>query len=383
MGFKQGLKEILPGPVIGFLQSVLAPWRRLHKRVDQWLILLGGRPGAGEIRVSFGHARMPGPQEVIKGGMVKFVGLQQIFPHAPRRFNILYLGSSSLPEDLPQVLETAKRKQAKIVLNQNGVGYPAWAAEDWEAVNKPLRLALQAAQQVFYQSRFCKLSADRFLGERAGGWEILYNPVDTGHFRPAPAFPAGGLVLLSMGTATEWYRFEAAVRTLAELVRRGVNARLLVAGGLAWSTDRARVEAEVRDLVAELGVGQRLEVLPPYSRADAPAILHRAHLLLHTKSMDACPMVVLEAMACGLPVVYRDSGGVPELVGKDAGIGVPDETGWDRILPSDPMKLADAVEQAAQGLRPRSQAARERAVAKFDLQPWLQRHREVFASLVS
>ena len=107
-----------------------------------------------------------------------------------RRFNILYLGSSSLPEDLPQVLELARRKKARIVLNQNGVGYPAWAPADWETVNAPMQSVLREAEYVFYQSEFCKLSADRFLGERSGAWEILYNPVDTGYFRPAPPFPA-------------------------------------------------------------------------------------------------------------------------------------------------------------------------------------------------
>jgi glycosyltransferase involved in cell wall biosynthesis len=382
MVFKQFLKEILPGRVIGLLQLALTPVQWLQKRVNQWLILVSGTPGAGEIRVSFGHYRMPGPLEIVKGGMVKFVTLQQIFPHSPRRFNILYLGSSSFPGDLPQVLGMARRKKARIVLNQNGVGYPAWAAADWETVNAPMKLVLHTAEYVFYQSEFCKLSADRFLGERTGPWEILYNPVDTGFFRPAPALPAGGLVLLSVGTATERYRFESALRTLAELVRRGVDARLLVAGGLAWNDDRAGLEAEVRGLVDELGVGQRLELLPPYSRAEAPAIFHRAHLLLHTKVNDPCPMVVLEAMASGLPVVYACSGGVPELVGEDAGIGVPDQSNWDQMLPPDPVRLADAVDQVAQGLRHRSQAARERAVEKFDLQPWLTRHREVFSSLV-
>jgi glycosyltransferase involved in cell wall biosynthesis len=382
MGFKQVLQHILPGPVIGLLQSALAPVRRLQKRVNQWLILVSGTPGAGKIRVSFGHPRMPRSQEIVSGGMVKFLTLQRIFPHAPRRFNILYLGSSSLPEDLPQVLEMARRKTARIVLNQNGVGYPAWAAADWQAVNAPMQLVLHEAAYVFYQSRFCKLSADRWLGERGGAGEILYNPVDTGYFRPAPASPEGGLVLLSAGTAMERYRFESAVRTLAALLSRGVDARLVVAGRLAWHDDRARLEAEVRELVETLRVGPRLELLPPYSRTEAPGVFHRAHLLLHTKVYDPCPMVVLEAMACGLPVVYADSGGVPELVGEDAGIGVPDQTDWDRILPPDPVQLADAVEEVAQGLRHHSQAARERAVEKFDLQPWLRRHREVFASLV-
>jgi len=382
MGFKQVLKEILPGPVIGLLQAALAPLRRLQKQVNRWLILMSRSPGRGEIRVSFGHSRMPGSQAIVSGGIVKFMALQQIFPHAPRRFNILYLGSSSLPEDLPQVLEMARRKQARIVLNQNGVGYPAWAASDWKTVNAPMKLVLHEAAYVFYQSRFCKMSADRFLGEREGAWEILYNPVDTGYFRPAPAFPDGGLVLLNAGTATERYRFESALRTLGELVRRGVDARLVVAGRLAWNDDSAGLEAEVRDLVEQLGIGHRLELLPPYSRAEAQAIFQQARILLHTQANDSCPMVVLEAMSCGLPVVYTKSGGVPELVGEEAGIGVPDQTNWDQILPPDPVKLADAVEQVAQEMRHYSQAARERAVERFDLQPWLRRHREVFSSLV-
>jgi glycosyltransferase involved in cell wall biosynthesis len=382
MGLKQALKQSLPGPILGLLRSALAPVRRLQTRLNQQLIRRGGVPPAGEIGVSYGHARMPGAQDIVSGGMVKFVTLQRIFPHAPRRFNILYLGSSSLPEDVPQVLETARQKGAKIVLNQNGVGYPAWAPADWEAVNAPMQLVLRAADYVFYQSRFCKLSADRFLGARDGAGEILYNPVDTGYFRPAPAVPAGGLVLLSVGTAMERYRFESAVRTLAALVRRGVDARLVMAGRLTWNEDRTGLEAEVRGLVEELGVDRRLELLPPYSRAEAPGIFQRAHLLLHTKVNDPCPMVVLEAMACGLPVVYADSGGVPELVGEDAGIGVPDQAGWERLLPPDPAHLAEAVAQVARELPRRSRAARQRAVAKFDLQPWLSRHREVFGRLV-
>jgi hypothetical protein len=65
MGFKQVLQHILPGPVIGLLQSALAPVRRLQKRVNQWLILVSGTPGAGKIRVSFGHPRMPRSQEIV------------------------------------------------------------------------------------------------------------------------------------------------------------------------------------------------------------------------------------------------------------------------------------------------------------------------------
>jgi glycosyltransferase involved in cell wall biosynthesis len=185
-----------------------------------------------------------------------------------------------------------------------------------------------------------------------------------------------------MGTTQSFYRFDCAVRTLEELCRRGVNVKLIVAGGLTWQEDHGKLLNEAHGLISGLGVSDRVELLPPYSRAAAPAIFHRAHMLLHTQVNDSCPMVVLEAMACGLPVVYACSGGVPELVGQEAGVGVPDPTDWERLLPPDPLSLAEAVLQVATDLKYYSQAARARAVERFDLQPWLRRHREVFQRLL-
>src|SRR5207248_3199179 len=77
-----------------------------------------------------------------------------------------------------------------------------------------------------------------------------------------------------------------------------------------------------------------------YAQRDAPALYRRAHLLLHTKRNDPCPNVVLEALSCGLPVVHSASGGLPELVGREAGIGVPDEGDWEHDVPPDPEALA-------------------------------------------
>ena len=61
--------------------------------------------------------------------------------------------------------------------------------------------------------------------------------------------------------------------------------------------------------------------------------MRRADLLLHTKYNDPCPTVVLEAMASGLPVVYSASGGVPELVGEEAGVGIPAPFDWEHDHP--------------------------------------------------
>jgi glycosyltransferase involved in cell wall biosynthesis len=83
-------------------------------------------------------------------------------------------------------------------------------------------------------------------------------------------------------------------------------------------------------------------------------------------------------MASGLPVVYPRSGGVPELVGEEAGVGVSHPDSWDRDEPPAPDALASAVEHVLADLPRYAANARARAVERFALAPWLDRHAELF-----
>lgn len=329
----------------------------------------------------YGVDVLPASVDTTSGGVVKFQRLEQVFPNAARDFNLLYLGSSSAPPDTRQLLRLARRRGAPIVWNQDGVAYPGLSGWDVRATNRPMARALHEADHVFFQSAFCKLAADRFLGEREGPWEVLYNAVDTNIFTPGPA-PAGGLVLLLGGSQYQWYRVESALRALATVSGERGDATLLIAGALSWTADSRTAAAALRGLARDLGVDDRVELVGPYSQREAPALLRRAHLLLHTKFNDPCPGAVIEAMACGLPVVYSASGGVPELVGQDAGVGVPAPLDFDRDHPPDPDALATAVLEAAERLGELREAARARAAERFDLAPWVERHRVVFEELL-
>ena len=340
-------------------------------------------PKDGTISVYYGFRRVPGLEDQAHGGIVKFQRMQDVFPNSPNRFNILYMVSSRMPLDAVEVAWLARKKGARVVWNQNGVAYPAWHGPGWEHTNAPMARLCREADYVFFQSRFCKLSAERFLGDRQGPWEILHNSVDTTVFTPAGTDPAPGrLVLLLGGTQYQYYRLEVGLQVLSEIAQRGVDARMLVMGRLCWIPDEAEAARLARQLAADLGLTQRVTFTGPYTQAEAPSIFRHAHLLLHTKYNDPCPGLVVEAMACGLPVVYSKSGGVPELVGEEAGIGVPAEMSWERDIPPDPKAMADAVLQVAARRAQFADAARTRAVEKFDLQPWIARHVEVFGQLV-
>lgn len=337
----------------------------------RWARLLVPRRRPTELRVFYGHDRVPAPGERATGPTAKLQKLAARFPNHPVGFTHLYLASNHLPRDLGPLLSLARRRGVPVVLNQDGVAYPAWAGDRADESNQPLRRALLAADHVLYQSAFAKESADRFLGPARGSWEILPNAVDVQRFTPADEPPSDGPVLLLGGDQTQAYRVELALRTLAVLLRTRPDARLLITGRLAAAPDQ---------LVRELGPGS-VHVLGEYAQREAPGLFRRAHLLLHTKVLDPCPTVVLEAMACGLPVVHPASGGTVELVGEEAGIGVPHPVSWERDEPPPPEALAEAVERVLGDLPAYALAARRRAVERFALEPWLERHAELFEEL--
>ncbi len=377
----RALKELIPLPMRSFVRYCI----QHRKEFGRWSrILLGGKPDSGQIQVFYGHDHVPTAGEQAYGGMVKFQRMQPMLPNANRCFNILYMVNNWKPKDWPELLWLARQKRARIVCNQNGVAYPGWCETGWEKKNRYMAQVLHASDYVFYQSQFSKISADHFLGERKTGWEILYNPVDTKIFTPAASdLDSRHVVLLVSGSHSQFYRIETALRTLALLIKQRTDVRLLIAGRFNWTSDNEEARHQVWRLLAELNICEYVQVLGAYTQQEAPALLRKAHILLHTKYNDVCPGLVLEAMACGLPIVYSHSGGVPELVGQDAGIGIPAKLSWEQAFPPAPELLAEAVLQVAERRAEFAEAARQRAVEKFDLQPWLQRHYDVFEKLMS
>jgi glycosyltransferase involved in cell wall biosynthesis len=208
---------------------------------------------------------------------------------------------------------------------------------------------------------------------------VLYNGVDTVRFAPGPPRRQDGpLTLLVTGKIDShlFYRLDSTLRALALAVARGLDARLAVAG---WVAPEAAAKA--RALASELGLAQKLKLTGAYTQEQAPAIYGAADIYVMTKHNDPCPNTVLEALACGLPVVYSASGGVPELVG-DAGIGVPVPEDWSQPRVPDAEALAQAIVDVAAQRAAMGALARRRAVERFDIAHWLARHRQVFESLV-
>lgn len=112
--------------------------------------------------------------------------------------------------------------------------------------------------------------------------------------------------------------------------------RLLVCG-------EGELADDLRASAAELGLGDCVRFLG--YRRDVPALMAAADLFVLPSRWEGCPMVILEAMAAGLPIVATAVGGVPELI-RDGQEGL-------LVPPENPVALAEAL----QGLLGDSQLA--------------------------
>lgn len=315
----------------------------------------------------------------VHGGAVKLLALRNALPCDEREFSVLYAVSSSLPQCADSLFKICRARGIKILWNQNGVGYPAWSGRESERFNGPMRRLREMADFVIYQSRFCKESADRFLGPCDIPSEILFNPVDVEKFQPSSSRDFGQrLRLLAAGTHGTRDRVMHVLDMLAILRAEGMDAVLTVAGNFQWR----KGERDFDDYVSKLRLQNFVQRIARFSQSDAASLYASHHVLVHPKYMDPCPTVVLEAMACGLPVIGSASGGMPELVGIECGVLVPAQTDYEKLHTPSGESLADGLKKALPNLQGMSLAARANVVARFSIGPWVDSHHRIMEQLM-
>lgn len=329
----------------------------------------------------------PSLHELAQGGEVKLTDLAAAFPHSFPTAAVCYAVSSVFFPGRDAVIRCFARKRIPVVLNQNGIHLPKTAGSSWKALNAQMHGTRKRATFIIYQSQFCQWACEEFLGKLATPHAILPNAVDTDRYRPRleASNAERSRIFCLWGAGPRTPRTLSAVDAFVYLkksVPECTDLELFLPGYKSESQPDIACRRLVTDRLRRAGIDEKDVIYhPPYSRHEAPELLSQCALLLHTQAMDFCPHLVSEALACGLPVVYQNNGGTPELVGPDAGIGLNTGASFESNDYPPPEALAAAVAAILKDLHRFAHAARARALTHLSLPHYVAEHKRIFKEI--
>lgn len=229
------------------------------------------------------------------------------------------------------------------------------------------------AERIVYQSNFARTWWQTVHHGVAAQSTVIYNGVDLRQFHPdgphqRPRDRYRVLLVeghLGGGNEEGLRNAVTLVRMLNERADRPVE--LMVVGDVPERL-RAAYAGEHPGMITWAGVVRRDQI---------PEIDRSAHVLFSADLNAACPNSVIEAMACGLPVVAYATGSLPELIEGGGGLVVPWGSNFWKLEPPDLPVLVDAALRILREQEDFRQAARARAEASFGLDSMVERYLEV------
>jgi glycosyltransferase involved in cell wall biosynthesis len=227
------------------------------------------------------------------------------------------------------------------------------------------------ADRVIYQSRFVKGWWEDWYGAARVPSSVILNGVDLNQYSPNGAHerPMDFYRLLvvegSLAGGLDSGLFYAV--DLAKQLAKKRKIELVIAG---------RAEARTKKKLQEQK-GFKIRFMDSMPREDIPFLERSSHLLFSAEVNPPCPNSVIEAMACGLPVVGFDTGSLSELVQGDAGrLAAYGANQWKLERPDVP-SLAEAAEEVLRDNERFRTSARARAESVFGLDIMMNNYLEV------
>lgn len=142
------------------------------------------------------------------------------------------------------------------------------------------------------------------------------NVIDTDHFHPIHREPQSVFTMLAVGRMTGEKRFDRAI-DITRRVRERLPVRLILVGDGPLMTE-LQMHAQRVGLTSD-------ECVFAGAQDDTRTWYQQADVLLSLSEYEGSPNVVMEAMACGLPVIASAVGDVPALLNSDWIVDVEEE----------------------------------------------------------
>lgn len=279
-------------------------------------------------------------------------------------------------------LNRARRRGIRVVQRLDGIN---WVQRvKWSGVKYTVRaeygnfmLSLirnRFADRVIYQSQFIRKWWEDWYGVAKAPASVIINGVDLNaythegeHERPTDKYR---MLLLegSLARGLNSGLFHAV--SVAEKMSAKYPMEVVVAGVVDDATQR-KLNSVLS--VANLSV----KFLGTVPRADIPKLARSSHMMYCAEVNPPCPNSVIEALACGLPIIGFDSGSLKELVTDDAGCVVPYGANPWKLETPNIEALASSAGEVLEKQNQFREAARRRAESAFGLDAMVESYLKV------
>jgi glycosyltransferase involved in cell wall biosynthesis len=274
-------------------------------------------------------------------------------------------------------LNRARRRGIRVVQRLDGIN---WVQRvKWSGVKYSVRaeygnvmlasIRNRFADRVIYQSRFIRHWWEDWYGVAKAPATVIINGVDLNaythdgeHERP-----------------TNKYRMLLLEGSLARGLNSGLFHAVSVAEKLSAKYPMEVVVAGTVDEATQQKLRSNVSVkfLGTVPRADIPKLARSSHMMYCAEVNPPCPNSVIEALACGLPVIGFDSGSLKELVTEDAGCIVPYGTNPWKLETPNIEALASSAGEVLEKQDQFRAAARRRAESAFGLDQMVESYLKV------
>ncbi|HKY53168.1 MAG TPA: glycosyltransferase family 4 protein [Anaerolineales bacterium] len=263
----------------------------------------------------------------------------------------------------------ARRRGIRVVQRLDGINWVHRAR--WAGLRYTLRaiygnanlsfIRRRLADHIIYQSQFIKHWWEDWYGPARMPSSIILNGVDLGRYTP------DGL----HERPSHLYRLLVVEGSLAGGLDSGLYHAVELSNALSHKFKIelfvvGRVDAHTQNKLSQQ-TSFRIKFMNTVPREHIPWLMRSSHILFSSEVNPPCPNSVIEALACGLPVVGFDTGSLSEIVQGDAGRLVSYGTNEWKLEKPDVPALAKAAVEVLEDQKRFRNSARERAEAVFGL----------------
>jgi colanic acid/amylovoran biosynthesis glycosyltransferase len=286
--------------------------------------LLARRPAA--VAASFkGLARMVRTPKLLAGSLAI----------VPKAFHLARRMESSGVTHVHAHFATHPATAAWLVHRLTGIPY-SFTAHSYDIYihTTMLREKLADASFAVAISEYHKALLSRF--GHPGKIHVIHCGIEAERYPLRQVRPPGPFTILFVGNLRAYKGIEHLIRACSLLRERGREFRCLIAGG-------GPLGGELRAITTQLGLNSELLFLGPRREEEIITLLQEAHVFVlpsvveRSGNTEGLPIVLMESLAVGVPVIATTVAGVPEIIRSG-------ETGR-LVRPADPVALAVAIEE--------------------------------------